>query len=251
MLMDEQIQNNQVPQDNKPQPEPNTPVLQNTEQALAGNDLGQQPNQTANAPQNSQQTPAEDQELQNNQPQPEQWQHQSGNLAQPEAINDQSEQPKPTTSGTDSISWSASEFMHHEKSSGWYIVVALVFIVLAAVIYFLTKEIFSAAAIILIAIAFAVFGALKPKVLEYSIGPDGIQAGAKRFSYEEFRSFAVITEGVLPSIQLLPHKRFALAITMYCDPEQAEKIIEILGEYLPFEHRDRDFTDKLASKIHF
>jgi hypothetical protein len=185
---------------------------------------------------------------------PSQWQYQSGNLApvtgfaEPPAPN-QPNADNPTA--RDSISWSASEFMHHEKASSWYIYVVIAALVLATAIYFLTKDIFSVAVIVVIGIIFGVFGALKPKVLNYAVSPDGIQVGNRHFSFEEFRSFAVIQEGALPSIQLLPHKRFALAITMYLDPQQADKIVEILGEYLPFEHQDRDFMDKFASKIHF
>ncbi len=234
--MDEQTQYNQTPQNvpspgAMPQPGPSVPMSQNLQQPPV---LDEQPEQ-----------PVQDE--------PQQWQYQSGNLTQSNAIDQPASQPNdvaPALSG-DSINWNASEFMHHEKSSIWYIYVVLAALALAAAIYFITKEIFSAVVIVLIAIVFAIFGALKPKVLEYAIGPDGIQVGQKHFSFEEFRSFAVIAEGALPSIQLLPHKRFAVAITMYFEPKDADKIIEILGKYLPFEHQKRDLTDKLASKIHF
>jgi hypothetical protein len=199
--------------------------------------------------------PTPEQSLGDNNPEPaEGWQYQSGNLTlnnhiQGPASNNQLDSAPILSS--ESISWNASEFLHHEKSGSWYVYVSIVALVLAGGIYFATKEIFSVVVIILIAIAFGVFGAMKPKVLEYSIGPSGIQIGNKHFNFEAFRSFAVIEEGALPSIQLLPQKRLALALTLYCEPKDADKIIKILGEYLPFEHQDRDFIDKFASKIHF
>lgn len=190
---------------------------------------------------------------QSTQSESQQWQYQSGDLTQSNTIGEQADQKdnEKTEATADSINWNASEFLHHEKSSSWYIYVSLAALVLAAAVYFLTKEIFSVVVIVVTAIAFAAFGALKPKVLEYSIGPGGIQVGDKNFKYEQFRSFAVIEEGALPSIQLLPHKRFAVAITMYFEPQDTDKIVKILGKYLPFEHQKRDFTDKWASKIHF
>ena len=202
----------------------------------------------------------QDQPSAGNTPQPEpkaeppKWQYQSGNLAPAAGFGETPAPEQPDDNkpkAQDAISWSASEFVHHEKASSWYIYVVIAALVLATAIYFLTKDIFSVVVIALVGIVFGVFGALKPKVLNYAVSPSGIQVGNRHFEFEDFRSFAVIEEGALPSIQLLPHKRFAVAITMYLDPKEADKIIEILGQYLPFEHRDRDLMDKFASKIHF
>jgi hypothetical protein len=189
--------------------------------------------------------------------QPSQWQYQSGNLVPQgnfaEPLQPDADQPKPrgAQSTQDSISWSASEFTQHEKSANWYVYLAVATVVLGVAIYFLTKEIFSVVVIAIMAIVFGVFAALRPRTVEYSISPAGIKIGPKRFMFEDFRSFAVVEEGALPSIQLLPLKRFAVAISMYFEPKDGDKIVEILGTYLPFEQRDRDLMDKLSSKIHF
>jgi len=188
------------------------------------------------------------------------WQYQSGNLAPqgnftdnatPAGQSDDQPQPRGPHITHDSISWSASEFVQNEKSATWYIYLALGTVFLGAVIYFLTKEIFSVVVIGIAAIAFGVFAALKPRVLKYTVNPSGIQIGNRHFHFDDFRSFAIIEEGALPSIQLLPHKRLAVAVSMFFEPKDGDKIVEILGTYLPFEHRDRDLMDKLASKIHF
>jgi hypothetical protein len=235
--MDEQNQNNPIPQ--------NVPEALTPEQPLT-----EAPQPVPSTQPGNEIQPAPEQSLGNNPEPAEGWQYQSGNLSPMNNIQDptSNNQPNPAT---ESISWSASEFVHHEKPGSWYVYMSLAALVLAVGVYFATKEIFSVVVIILIAVAFGVFGAVKPKVLEYAVGPKGIQVGNKHFSYEEFRSFAVLVEGALPGIQLLPQKRLALAITMYCEPKNADKIIEILGEYLPLEHRDQDLMDKFASKIHF
>jgi hypothetical protein len=211
-------------------------------------------NQNNPAPDNTPPTLSPEQPA-GDEPQPQQWQYQSGNLTPNNSFQDtaQTAQPNPvaSTSPAESISWNASEFLHHEKSGSWYVYVSLTALVLAVGIYFATREIFSVVIIILVATIFGAFGAMKPKVLEYSIGPKGIQVATKHFNFEDFRSFAVIEEGALPSVQLLPQKRLAIAITMYFEPKDADKIVKILGEYLPLEHQDNDFIDKFASKIHF
>lgn len=180
------------------------------------------------------------------------YQYQSGNLQPNDQIGQTDAEPALTDEPTgDSISWSASEFVHHEKNSGWHLMIALGSVVLAVAIYFLTKSIFGAATIIVVGVIFSIFGKLKPRVLDYSITPEGLQIGEKHFDYLTFRSFAVIEEGQTPNLQLLPQKRFAVPITIYFAPADQDKIVNVLGEYLPIEHRERDFVDKLSSKLHF
>ncbi len=178
-----------------------------------------------------------------------QWQYQSGQLEQTGTF-DQPQDPQSVTDSETQVSWTASEFVSHEKNGGWYAMLIAGALVLGLGIFFLTKEWFSIVAIAVLAIAVGMFGNLRPRVLNYEISPDGILVGEKRFSFDEFRSFAVIEEG-MPNIQLLPQKRFMMSITMYLDPAQGDHIVEVLGDYLPFEHRERDFVDKLTSRFHF
>lgn len=184
-----------------------------------------------------------------------QWQYQSGQLSQQGAINDaiDPDQTAAPQSGLaeDSIKWNASEFVSHEKTRGWYVILAFGAVALGAAIYFITKDIFSVVVIGLIALTVGFLAAMKPRVLDYSISPDGIQVGSKHFTYETFRSFSFIEDGQMPSIQLLPQKRFMVPIIMYFAPADGDRIVKVLGDYLPFEHRERDLVDKISSKIHF
>ena len=178
-----------------------------------------------------------------------QWQYQSGQLEQPQVPNE------PDISGTaiseDSIRWTASEFVSHEKTSGWYVALAFVAVLASAIIFLLTKSVYSVVVVLVLALALAVFGALKPRTLDYALDADGVTVGDKHFLYESFRSFTVIDEGPVPSIQLLPLKRFMVPITIYFAPEDADIIIDTLGQFLPFDHKKRDFIDKLSSRIRF
>jgi hypothetical protein len=197
-----------------------------------------------------------------NQPAPEQsppnWQYQSGKLDptvgydNPAKANvNQTPDSQLPTAGEPSIKWSASEFVSHEKSAGWYVILAVGVVLLAAIIFLITKDIFSTVVVCLIAIILGVFGALKPRVLDYAISASGIQVGTKQFAYDAFKSFSVLDDSALPSIQLLPQKRFMMPITMYFAPNDKEKIVEVLGDYLPLEQKERDLIDKISSRIHF
>jgi hypothetical protein len=178
------------------------------------------------------------------------WQHQSGQLNPNEGYgpqqSDQAHPPEP-----EAISWDASEFIPHEKGGNWYLLLVVIVIALATAIYFLTKDIFSVIVVCLVAIVLGVIAGIKPRVLSYSIDLDGIKVGSKHFGFEAFRSFSVLDDPALPSIQLLPQKRFMVPVTLYFGPQDANKVVEILGEYLPFEHRERDLIDKLTAKIRF
>ena len=184
---------------------------------------------------------------------PPQWQYQSGQLEQATAPVSQQSPVSQEVQNDDSslVRWTASEFVSHEKSIGWYLILGFVALLVAAILYFVTKELFSIAVVLILAVALAVFGNLKPRTLDYAILPDGIQIGDKHFGYATFRSFAVIEDGPVPSIQLLPQKRFMVPITIYFAPTDIDAITETLGDYLPFEHKERDFVDKISSRIRF
>ena len=175
----------------------------------------------------------------------QQWQYQSGQLEQQTA-------PEPAPHhGGDEIRWSASEFVSHDKTTGWYIMLGLIAFVLAGIMFAITREVFSVIVVLVLAVALGVFGALKPRTLEYAIDGDGITVGDKHFTYDMFRSFAIIEDAPVPSIQLLPQKRFMVPITIYFAPTDADVIIDSLGQFLPFEHKKRDAVDKISSRIRF
>jgi len=178
------------------------------------------------------------------------YQYQSGQLTGVEGYSDPAPSGMEHPKG-DSVSWSGSEFIDHQKNNMWYVLVFAGAIVLAGITYLLTRSIFGVVIVVLLGVIISVFGALKPRVLDYQIGPDGIQIGDKHYDYLTFRSFAIIEGAQMPSIQLLPQKRFAISLSIYFDAKDADHIVEVLGEYLPFEHRERDLADKLSSKLHF
>jgi hypothetical protein len=149
------------------------------------------------------------------------------------------------------VRWSASEFIAHEKNGSWFAMLAAGAIILSIFIFIITRAWLSSLAILLLAGAVGVFGNLKPRVLEYVVSPEGITIGNKHFTYDTFQSFAVIEDSALASLQLLPLKRFMVPITVYLDPAQADNIVDTLGEYLPFEVRERDMTEKISTRFRF
>jgi hypothetical protein len=151
----------------------------------------------------------------------------------------------------DSISWTASEFVAHDKTSEWYMLLGLGTVAAAGLMYVLTKDFVSVGVIVLAAVIFGIYGAHKPRQLQYRVDPRGVTIGDKTYGYNEFRTFSVIPEGAFSSIVLMPLKRFAVAISIYYAPQDEEKIVELLSQQLPYEQRRRDAVDSLMRKVRF
>lgn len=158
------------------------------------------------------------------------------------------EQPHPTY---DTVTWTASEFVEHEKAASWFIILFAGGAGVVTLIYLITKEKTTAAVISMAVILFAVAAQRKPRTLTYEINSSGVTIGPKTYPYAQFKSFAVVEEGAFNSIQLMPLKRFMPPISLYCPPEQEQQVIEALGNYLPHEERRHDPIDRLMRKVRF
>jgi hypothetical protein len=149
------------------------------------------------------------------------------------------------------ISWTASEFIAHDKTFGWYVGLAVVALILAAGIHLITKDLVAPAVVIVAAAFLGYFGSHKPRELEYRLDQKGVSIGERQFSYNAFRSFSVIPEGAFSSIVFMPLKRFALPLTLYYAPRDETNIVNILSNQLPLEERRPDAIDRLMRRIRF
>ena len=138
-----------------------------------------------------------------------------------------------------------------EKSPTWYFGLTTAVILLTGAIYLITHSLFSAVIVLLLGVAVWVYGARQPQVLEYSVSRSGLDIGPKHYPYESFRSFAIVQDGGLSNIVLMPLKRFMPILTIYFAPDDGQKIVDVLGQYLPQEDRDPDMIDRLARRFRF
>jgi hypothetical protein len=159
--------------------------------------------------------------------------------------------PQPAAA-PESVSWTASEFIAHAKSAGWYLILILVAAGGAGLAYLLTHgEIFTPGVIIVVAVLFGVMAARKPRELPYRIDAKGIHIGEKSYAFGGFKSFSVVQEEGVESIWLLPLQRFAPGLSIYFDPQDKARILEILDDFLPVEEKRLDLIDRLMHKIRF
>jgi len=151
----------------------------------------------------------------------------------------------------DGVQWVASEFEAGQKNVGWFTLLALGTFVVAGLLYFITKDISSVVAVVLLAMAIAFVAGRKPESRHYAVSSRGIQIGSRLYPFDYFKSFSVMHEESAGSISLMPTKRFMPMLAMYFEPKDEDTIVDAISNFLPFEHRDHDFVDRFSRKIRF
>lgn len=149
------------------------------------------------------------------------------------------------------LRWTASEFIEHQKPQGWYMIVGLGGLLIAGLLYVVSRDIVNSVVVFIVCILFAAAGARKPQAQTYVLSRGGLQIGEKAYPYSLFKSFSVIEEGAIDSVQFLPLKRFMPPVSIYFPPEQEDQIVELIADYLPHEDRERDPIDRLMKRLHF
>jgi hypothetical protein len=158
-----------------------------------------------------------------------------------QALND-----APTT-----ISWTASEFIAHDKDTRWYVWLGAWAVVVATVIYLITRDVISTAVVIVAALLLGFYGSRKPREIQYGVNAHVLSIGNRQYNLEDFRSFAILPEGAFSSIEFMPLKRFSPPISIYYAPDDEAAIVSLLSDQLPFEHRELGAVDRLMRRIRF
>ena len=149
------------------------------------------------------------------------------------------------------ISWTASEFIAHHKSTQWYATLAGVAAAAALVVWLLTKDVTSALVVLFGAGVLGAYGARQPRELAYNLDMDVLSIGAKTYTLDSFRSFTVDDQQAIASVNLMPLKRFAPGLTIYFAPTDEDAIIDLLAQRLPIEEHQPDMIDRLMRHIRF
>lgn len=157
----------------------------------------------------------------------------------------------PPANDDGAFSWVASEYIDHKQSAGWFILLSLGTVLLAAAVYLITRDYFATAVTAIAGLIVGVFAARTPKQLTYELSPDGLRIEQKTYPYDSFKSFALISDGGMSSIDLLRVKRYMPAVSAYFAPADEQKIVNILQNNLPYEQRQLDGVERLTRRLRF
>jgi hypothetical protein len=161
------------------------------------------------------------------------------------------EESAPMDEDAQSITWKASEFHTHQKSSGWYTTLAIATVILAIILYFLTKSAVTPVVVVVCGLILGIYARRQPDQLEYAIDRHGVRIGTKQYLYSEFRLFVVTPASALSEVTLIPTKRFMPSLSIPYSPDIEDSILNILAEHLPSEERRLDLIDSLMQRMHF
>jgi len=151
----------------------------------------------------------------------------------------------------DVVSWTASEYIDHQQGLNWFLSLGLITLAVAGLTYLLSKDIFGVVVILMLGLITGVFAHRTPKQRQYQMSDSGLSIDDKNYPYTDFKSFFIIQEGALTSINLISIKRFMPNISIYFNPADQEKIINILQDHLAYEQRSQDTIDRLTRSLRF
>ncbi|MEO7364518.1 MAG: hypothetical protein ABIV43_03355 [Candidatus Saccharimonadales bacterium] len=155
------------------------------------------------------------------------------------------------TEAHEPISWTASEFIAHDKDSNWYVMLGLSTVIVAGIIYLLTRDIIATGFVLFVASLFGVYAGRQPRQLPYQLSNHGLRIGSRHYELRQFRSFSVVPEGAFSSIVLMPLQRFSPMTTIYYAPQDEDRIIDVLAAELPFVEHKHDVIERFMHRIRF
>ncbi len=189
-----------------------------------------------------------------NQPHNQQAQHNQQEMANWQAAQQQGftdQYPADMPMNVDPVTWKSAEYMTHTKTSQWYIVFLVCTFLVAGLILLLTREWLASITILIVGASAGFFASRPPSERQYEINEHEVKIDQRSFPLESFKSFSVVEEGTQDSIWLKPVKRFAPFQIIYFHAEDEQRIIDILGLFLPHEERELDHLDLLSKKLKF
>lgn len=147
------------------------------------------------------------------------------------------------------VHWQAKEYIHHEKNTLWFVVFGVVVVALMAAAIFLLDSLSFAILVPVMAIALLVYIHRPPRILDYTLGKQGLHVNDHLYLFSEFKGFGIIRDGQEYSVMLIPTKRFRPGIVVYFPEEAGEAIVDMLGARLPMLKLDLDIVDKIIRKL--
>ena len=148
------------------------------------------------------------------------------------------------------FSWQASEYVHHKKGAGWYMMLFGVVAVLVVVCVWQQWWI-QIGLVVMAGVALAVYAGKPPRTLTYELTPQGVQIEGKKYPFSLLRSFSVYEDNEWHSIDLIPTRRFAPAITVLFNSDDLDEIVGHLELHLPRADQKPDYVDQLTRYLRF
>ena len=172
---------------------------------------------------------------------------------QPPALLETTDDTAPPASSVDDealLRWEGTEYIHQERSILWFIIVGVITLGMVLAALFLLHSYTFALLIPVMAVALFVYVRRPPEVVQYILSRKGLHIGDRLFTFDQFKSFGIVTHQATHSVALVPRKRFQIAQTIYFPEEIGEQLVDFLAARLPMKEIKPDLVDQLLARIH-
>ena len=150
---------------------------------------------------------------------------------------------------TEPVQWQAPEYVQERRSPWWFIGFWVVAIVLMALAIFVVQSITFAVLVPAMAAALMIYSHGPPRMLNYVLSAKGLYINEKLHPMTEFRSFGILKDESVPSLMLIPVKRFRPGLTVHFPVETGEAIVDLLGSRIPMKELNLDLFDRVIRKL--
>jgi hypothetical protein len=148
------------------------------------------------------------------------------------------------------VQWQAPEYIQEPRSPWWFIafwfIAALLMVFAAFVLHSWSFAILVPA----MAAALMIYSHRPPRMLNYVLSSKGIYINEKLHPMAEFRSFGIVKDETIPSLMLIPVKRFRPGLTVHFPVELGETLVDMLGSRIPMQDLQLDAFDRIIRKLH-
>lgn len=151
------------------------------------------------------------------------------------------------------LSWRAAEPASVVSAGSRQVTLGIVAgLIVGALVFFYGgvnfSTILSMLAIVLGVVALIVANRQPSHIEEYAIYEDGINIGGRHYSFNDLKSFYLVNQGDVHTVELVPTKRFMPSLSMHLETASEEQVIDLLTQLLPHEEREPSLASRLGSR---
>lgn len=146
----------------------------------------------------------------------------------------------------DKIEWQVPEYEFHQKSPDWFWALGIITIALFFSAIFLRSFLFGILTL-LAGFSIALYGARRPSIVSFGVGPRGMQIGDRIYNYEDLKSFWVNYNPPYKKELIIESKKtFMPHIVIMLGDTDPEKIRDYLLQFLKEEKIEESLMMTIA-----
>ena len=156
----------------------------------------------------------------------------------------------PTSDSKIILSWSAPEFVRHDKGPAWFIILGIV-VGIFFIISLLMKNYFFAV-LILMAGGLIYIHALKhPRTLKFSLSEEQLKVGDHIFHLSDLKSFWIFEDPDVRLLRLETKRTFMPQLHLPLGDQQPQTLRQAFIQFIPEKKQQESLIDIFSRKIKF